>query len=50
MDTIKIVCDSVATCMNSVANGCLPFAKVAGNNSVDVEIVAIICNTIQSIA
>ncbi len=50
MDTIKIICDSVATCMNSVANGCQPMVKVAETSCVDVEIVNIICNTIQTIA
>ena len=50
MDTIKIICDSVATCVNSVANGCQPMVKVAGTNCADVEMVKIICNTIQAIA
>ena len=46
MDTIKIVCDSVATCMNSVANGGQPMVKVAETNCADVQIVLIICGTI----
>lgn len=46
MDTIKIVSDSVATCMNSVANGGQPMVKVAETNCADVQIVLIICGTI----
>lgn len=46
MDTIKIVCDSVATYMNSMAEGCQPIVKVAETNCADVRIVLITCCTI----
>lgn len=46
MDTILIIRDSVASCVNKTAEICKPCAKEAETNWLDVLIVGIICATI----
>ena len=50
MDTIMIICDSVACCMGKTAEICQPCVNEAGANDNDMIIVAIICGTILVIA
>ena len=46
MDTIVIICDSVAMCVKKAADVCQPCVKDYGTNNNDITIVAIICGTI----
>ena len=48
MDTLRNVCDSVASCVKSFYDGCQPIVKVAETNCADVEIVRIICETVNT--
>lgn len=50
MDTIMIICDSVATCVNKTVDICRPCVKEAGTNWQDVSIVFLICLTLLIIA
>ncbi len=50
MDTIMIICDSVAMCVKKAADVCQPCAKDYGTNNNDIIIVAIICGTILLIS
>ena len=50
MDTIMIICDSVAMCVKKAADVCQPSVKDYGTNNNDIIIVAIICGTILIIA
>ena len=50
MNTITIICDSVATCAKGTAVTCQPCAKEAGASCNDVMIVVIICATILLLA
>lgn len=43
MDTIMIICDSVATCINKTAEVCQPCVKEAKTNCLDVAIWGLIC-------
>jgi uncharacterized protein YxeA len=50
MDTIMIIRDSVATCVNKTAEMCQPCVKGVGNSYNDVVIVGIICGAILLLA
>lgn len=50
MDTILIIRDSVASCVNKTAEICQPCVKETGTNCLDVVIVFIICVAIAVIA
>lgn len=50
MDTIMIIRDSVAMCMNKTAEMCHPCVKEAGTCWQDIVIVGIVCAAIASIA
>lgn len=50
MDTIMIIRDSVATCVNKMATICQPCVKETGTSWQDVAIVFLICLTLVIIA
>lgn len=50
MDTIMIIRDSVATCMNKTVATCQPCVKEAGTTWQDVSIVFLVCLTLLIIA
>ena len=50
MDTIMIICDSVATCVKGTVDTCQPCVKEAGTTWQDVSIVFLICLTLLIIA
>ena len=50
MDTIMIICDSVAMCVKKAADVYPPCVKDYGTNNNDIIIVAIICGTILLIS
>lgn len=50
MDTLRNVCDSVATCANSLSEECWPIVKEAGTTWQDVSIVFLVCLTLLIIA